>query len=201
MSASAPLIQSWESRHTIYQLSNSSTISDEKIKEVAEKALLNVPSSFNSQSTRLVILLKKDHEQLWDFTKEILKPIVGEGFAATEAKLNGFRAAYGTILFYEDPVPVQELQKNFALYADRFPVWSEHTSAMHQFALWTALDAEGLGANLQHYSPLVDEKISKTWNVPAAWSLKGQLVFGKPAGGAHEKTQKPLEERLFVHGA
>ena len=47
---------------------------------------------------------------------------------------------------------------------------------MHQFAAWTALEAEGLGANLQHYSPLPDQKASETWNIPLEWSLKAQLV-------------------------
>ena len=67
--------------------------------------------------------------------------------------------------------------------------------------VWTALEQEGFGANLQHYNPLIDQQISATWNVPANWSLKSQLVFGKPAGQPFEKTFKPLEERVFVHGA
>ena len=67
--------------------------------------------------------------------------------------------------------------------------------------VWTALDAEGLGANLQHYNPLIDERVSKEWNVPLDWSLKGQLVFGTPAGKPKDKTFKPVEERVFVHGA
>lgn len=91
------------------------------------------------------------------------------------------------------------------MYADRFPTWSEHTSAMHQYALWTALEAEGFGANLQHYNPLPDQKASEIWNVPLEWSLKAQLVFGGEAEGAREKLpkkdQKPLSERVFVHGA
>ena len=67
--------------------------------------------------------------------------------------------------------------------------------------VWTALEVEGFGANLQHYNPLIDEKIAATWNIPQVWSLKGQLVFGKPAGKAGEKSFKPLEERVFIHGA
>ena len=67
--------------------------------------------------------------------------------------------------------------------------------------MWTALEKEGFGANLQHYNPLIDEKIAATWNVPQNWSLKSQLVFGKPAGQPYPKTFKPLEERVFVHGA
>ena len=63
-----------------------------------------------------------------------------------------------------------------------------------------ALDREGFGANLQHYNPLIDEKVASEWNLPKNWSLKGQLVFGKPVGDPKEKSFKPLEERVFVHG-
>jgi uncharacterized protein len=73
---------------------------------------------------------------------------------------------------------------------------------MHQYVLWTALEKEGFGANLQHYNPLIDQKIASTWNVPENWSLKSQLVFGKPEGQPGEKQFKPVEgERVFIHGA
>jgi predicted oxidoreductase (fatty acid repression mutant protein) len=71
---------------------------------------------------------------------------------------------------------------------------------MHQFVLWAALEAEGFGANLQHYNPVVDRKVQEHWNVPLDWSLKAQLVFGGRAGQLPEKTFQPLEERVFVHG-
>ena len=91
------------------------------------------------------------------------------------------------------------------LYADKFPQWSEHTSAMHQYALWVALETEGLGCNLQHYNPLPNKKASEVWKIPEDWDLKAQLVFGTPAEGAREglaeKTQQPLEERLLTFGA
>jgi hypothetical protein len=41
------------------------------------------------------------------------------------------------------------MQEAFPLYADRFPEFSAHASGMHQFVAWTALEAEGFGANLQ----------------------------------------------------
>jgi predicted oxidoreductase (fatty acid repression mutant protein) len=67
-------------------------------------------------------------------------------------------------------------------------------------AVWTALSSEGLGANLQHYSPLIDEQIQKTWNIPANWKLDAQLVFGTPTGAPHEKAFAPLEDRFKVFG-
>jgi predicted oxidoreductase (fatty acid repression mutant protein) len=109
------------------------------------------------------------------------------------------------ILFYEDPTPVKALQSKLPQYADKFPDWSEHTSAMHQYAAWTALEAEGFGANLQHYNPLPDQKASEIWDIPLEWSLKAQLVFGGLQEGAREKLatrdeQKIAGGRLFVHG-
>ena len=38
-------------------------------------------------------------------------------------------------------------KNNSPLYAHNFPVWAEHTSAMHQYAIWNALAALNIGAN------------------------------------------------------
>ncbi|KAJ8096931.1 Nitroreductase-like protein [Lipomyces tetrasporus] len=201
MTASKTFFDAACTRRTYYKLTNKSTIPDSRIVELVNAAVLNVPSSFNSQSTRLVVLLKEEHQKLWEIAKETLKAMLpADAFVTTEQRLNGFQNAYGTILFFESPEPVKALQEKLPMYADRFPMWSEHASAMHQFFLWTALEAEGLGANLQHYNPLIDERVSTDWNVPAEWSLKAQLVFGTPTGEPMEKTYQPLKERVFVHG-
>ncbi|PSN59316.1 hypothetical protein BS50DRAFT_537572, partial [Corynespora cassiicola Philippines] len=105
-------------------------------------------------------------------------------------------------LFLEDPEPLEALREALSIYAHSFGDWSEHTSAMHQYALWTALEAEGLGANLQHYNPLIDRKAQEHWKIPAEWRLRSQLVFGGKVADAGEKEFKPVEGvRLFVHGA
>lgn len=36
-------------------------------------------------------------------------------------------------MFFEDPTPIKELQTKYAIYAEHFPQWSEHTSAIHQY--------------------------------------------------------------------
>ena len=98
MVSSAEFLSPVETRRSIYPLSNSSPISDDRIVEIVRTAILHVPSSFNSQSTRAVVLLKKEHEKLWDITKECLKPQVPEEqFQQTSKRLDGFRAGYGTV--------------------------------------------------------------------------------------------------------
>ena len=72
---------------------------------------------------------------------------------------------------------------------------------MHQYVLWTAFEVEGLGCNLQHYNPLIDLRLETEFDVPTTWSLKAQLVFGKPEGekpGAKPKNE--LEKSLKVFG-
>lgn len=187
-------------RRTYYSLSNESTISDQQIKEIIETALLNVPSSFNSQSTRIVLLLNENHKKIWEITKDVLKKIVPEAaFEQTRKKIDGsFASGYGTILFFEDSEVVEGLQKSFASYADKFPSWSQHTSGMHQFAVWTMLEDAGMGASLQHYNPLIDELVAQQWHINPKWKLIAQMPFGKPAGEPGEKTHEPLDKRFLV---
>jgi len=206
MASTLNIVDAAKKRRTNYQLTNTSPISDAVIQDLCKTALQHVPSSFNTQTTRLVLLLKAEHEKLWDITKDILKAIVpAESFSSTEQKINGFRAAYGTILFFEDPAPTKELQPKFPTLADKFPQWSEHTSAMHQFFLWTALDAEGFGVNLQHYNPLIDEKVKNEWGIDPEYKLISQLVFGTPKAPPGPRpelvTLKPIEETFKTFGA
>ncbi|WP_461826213.1 nitroreductase family protein [Dysgonomonas sp.] len=189
-----------ENRRTYYSISNKSTISDDRIKEIIDFAVLHVPSAFNSQSARVVLLLGDHHKKLWNIVKDVLKKLVpADAFPATEAKIDGaFAAGYGTVLFFEDQSVVEGLQNAFPSYSENFPVWSQHTSAMHQFAIWTMLEEAGLGASLQHYNPIIDEAVAKEWNINSKWKLIAQMPFGTPAGEPGSKEFQPLESRVSV---
>ena len=104
------------------------------------------------------------------------------------AVLDGFAAGYATVLFYEDQVVVRSLQEQFVLYADNFPVWSEHSSAIAQYAVWTALAEQNIGASLQHYNPVIDAEVAATYSIPDHWKLRAQLVIGSIEAPAGEKT-------------
>ena len=87
-----------KNRRTIYKLEKKSSISDEKIKDILTTAIKDVPSSFNSQSTRLVVLLKDEHDKFWDVVRDILKAHVPEDkWEYTGNRIAGFRNAYGTV--------------------------------------------------------------------------------------------------------
>ena len=105
------------------------------------------------------------------------------------------------VLFFTDRPTISGMQENYSVYADKFPIWADQSDAMHQYAIWTALELEGLGANLQHYNPLIDSKVAEQWNVPKGWQLSSQLVFGAPAAPAGEKTFLDVADRFKVYGA
>lgn len=194
---SKEFLKAVEDRRSIYGISKESTISDQRIKEIIEHAVKYAPSAMNSQSARIVVLFGKHHDRLWDITMEALRKIVPpHQFDKTENKINSFKSGYGTILFYEDKSVIESLQEKFTLYKDNFPIWSQQSNGMHQFIIWTALEAEGLGASLQHYNELIESDVRNEWNIPGNWQLIAQMPFGKPTAAPGKKEFKPLEERI-----
>ncbi|EAW10442.1 nitroreductase family protein [Aspergillus clavatus NRRL 1] len=201
------LIELAKGRRTIYKLGKNSPVPDSKIEELVNTAILHVPSAFNTQSTRLVVLLHAEHEKLWDTVIDTFMELVKSGAVPeqiwknqTLPKLQGMKNGVGTILFYEDPAHIAPFSEKFATYKDHFQSWAEHSNAMHQYFLWTALESLGFGANLQHYNPLIDAPVAKKWDIPTDWRLIAQLVFGGREGEPGEKTQKPVEERVKIFG-
>ena len=186
-------------RRSFYGISKEAVISDDKINEVIEHAVKHTPSAFNSQSTRVVLLLGQHHDKLWDFAKEALRKIIpADQFGDTENKINSFQNGYGTVLFFEDTSVIESLQTRFALYKDNFPIWSQQTSGMHQYAIWTSLELEGFGASLQHYTELIEADVKKEWNIPNEWKFIAQMPFGKPTAQPDEKQYQPLEDRIKI---
>ncbi len=189
-----------QKRRSFYELTDRSALSDAELEQLLRFAAEHVPSAFNSQTTRLVLLTGEAHRKLWNIVKETLRKIVpAEAFVRTESKIDtSFAAGYGTVLFWEDQQIVRELQEKFPAYAANFPTWSEQTNAMHQLAVWVMLEDAGLGASLQHYNPLIDDEIKTVWQLPEHWKLIAEMPFGLPAGQPGEKTMQPLDERVLV---
>ncbi|WP_088810084.1 MULTISPECIES: nitroreductase family protein [Listeria] len=184
-------------RRSIYALDKNVSLSQNEIEDIIKEAVKLSPSSFNSQSSRAVILFGESHDKLWNMTEETLRGIVpAESFASTEEKIASFRAGYGTVLFFEDTEVIEGLQENFALYADNFPIWSEQSTGIAQHSVWVALANAGIGASLQHYNPLIDDAVQAEFDLPANWNLRAQMPFGNIVAEPGEKEFIDDEKRF-----
>ncbi|KAJ6000212.1 Nitroreductase family protein [Penicillium waksmanii] len=206
-SATSTLLELVKGRRTYYGLKGESPISDDAIERIVQDSVLHVPSSFNTQTSRVVLLLKEEHKKVWDIAIKAIEGLVAAGHipkesfeSSTKPKLESFRAAYGTVLFFVDYESLAPIKEKFAIYADKFDPFALESNAMSQYFVWLALESEGFGANLQHYSPLIDEQVAKTWDLPASWKLDAQLVFGTPTSEPGEKAFEPIENRFKVFG-
>ena len=174
-------------RRSIYHLGKNVNQSNDDIVKLIKDIVNQTPSSFHSQTSRIVVLLGQEHDALWEITRDVLRAIVADGnFEPTDKKIDSFKAAKGTVLFYEDKEVVEGLQKQFPPYADNFPIWSEHSTGLSQYAVWLALAEVNIGASLQHYNPIIDADVAKRWDIPKNWVLRAQMPFGSiesPAGG------------------
>ncbi len=187
-------------RRSIYALGRNVKLSTDELTDLIKTNMKQAPTPFNNQTTRAVILFGDSHEKLWDIVINRLKQEVPDeaAFARTAAKINNFKAAFGTILFYTETKTVKEFEDNFPLYADNFQDWSEQAQGNAQYSVWTSLAENGLGANLQHYNPLIDDEVRVAFNIPASWRLRAEMDFGSIEAPAGDKEYMADDDRFLV---
>lgn len=192
-------IEAIKKRRSVYGIGKESPLTQKEIISLVEETLQHMPSAFNSQSSRVVILFAQKHEQLWTMVRSALAQIIPtENFASTEQKVQSFLNGFGTILFFDDVEVTTAYADKFASYSALFPSWADQSSGMLQFAIWTLLESKGLGVNLQHYNPLIDDTVKDAFALPKSWRLIAQMPFGEMTGEAKAKMIVPLEERLII---
>lgn len=187
-------------RRSIYALGRNVKLSTDDLTDLIKTNMKQAPTPFNNQTTRAVILFGDSHEKLWDIVINRLKQEVPDeaAFARTAAKINNFKAAFGTILFYTETKTVKEFEDDFPLYADNFQDWSEQAQGNAQYSVWTSLAENGLGANIQHYNPLIDDEVRAAFNIPASWRLRAEMDFGSIEAPAGDKEYMADDDRFLV---
>ena len=189
-----------KNRRSLYAIDDQKVVDEERVEEIVKYAVKHTPTAFNSQTGRVLILFDEESNKFWDIVEDALRKIVPEDqFSSSKEKIDGFRSGYGTVLFYEDMSVVKKMQEDFPLYSENFPKWSEQSSGMLQYNVWTLLEAEGLGASLQHYSELIDEEVRANWDIEENWRFVAQMPFGNPTEEAGEKEFMPLEDRVWIY--
>lgn len=192
-------ISAIENRRSIYHLGKNITLSKDAISNLIKSCVKHAPSAFNSQTSRIIVLFEENHDILWEITREALRAkVASEKFGPTDQKITSFKNAYGTILYFEEQDTVKKLQDTYPSYAQNFPVWSEQSTGIIQFAIWCALSEENIGASIQHYNELIETGIREKFSVPASWKITGQMPFGSIESPADKKEFLSVEERVKI---
>lgn len=194
-------VENMKKRKSFYNLDKNINISKTEITDFVKDVFYYSPTPFNAQNSKGVVLLGKEHDYLWgSIVMENLRKKVNDDdkFKETESKINSFKKAYGTVLIFEDMDIISNLQNKFPVYHDQFIEWSDHSSGMVTMSLWTGFTEMGLGANLQHYNPIIDSEVREKWNIPESWKLKGQLVFGNIYEDSPYKSKIDINEIVLV---
>jgi predicted oxidoreductase (fatty acid repression mutant protein) len=179
-------------RRSIRKLKKSNDVDREVIEKILRTSMY-VPSAFNMQSYRIVALNGKNHDDLWDIVEEMLIEKMGKEKyieRGTGKKIQGFRGGNGTLLVFEDENVLDEKREKFKSYREQVPSWSYQGSGILQYAIWLQLVDIGLSASLQHYNPMIDERVKERFQIDDSWSLISQIPYGL---GDEE-----LEPREFV---
>lgn len=173
------IVDLFSKRHSFYDINNKIQVDDNTIVNIIKKCLELYPSSFNTQSARVLLLLNGEHQRFWSLTENILLESSPQDKAdAIKKRILSFAKGYGTILFFDDTDIVNDLKKKMPLYATSFKNWSHQSNAILQFMIWCALADINIGASMQHYNPLIDKVVKDNFNIPQNLELIAQMPFG-----------------------
>ena len=71
-------IEELKARRSQYALTSESPVSDQEIVKTVEDVTVQVPSAFNSQPQRAVVLFGDANQKLWNIVKETLRKVVSD---------------------------------------------------------------------------------------------------------------------------
>ena len=168
-------------RRSIRKLKKSNNVNRKVIEEILRKSMY-VPSAFNMQSYRIVVVDGSNHDDLWNIVEEMLIEKMGKEKyieKGTVNKIAGFKGGNGTLLVFEDERVLEEKREKFKSYRELVSSWSHQGSGIIQYAIWLQLVEAGLSASLQHYNPMIDERIKERFKIDDKWSLISQIPYGE----------------------
>lgn len=181
-----------EQRRSYYSINKQLPVGRELVAETVRKITALVPDAFDMKSSRVVLVMGEKQDMLWDAIYDVF------GGKVPRKKIDSFKAGAGTVLYGYDSGVVAEFQGQFPLYAQNFPDWARQASGMLQLSIWSALRELGIGASLQHYNPVIDEKIRALFDLPSSYVLVAQMPFGGIGAEPEAKEKEDIEKRVRV---
>ncbi len=148
-----------------------------------------VPSAFDAQPWRVVVLLER-HDEFWDGVVETIeRRLEGERRDRYLARAAGMRAGGMTLLIFEDRALTGPRDN---LSVDEARDQASQSQGMLQLALWLTISTHGLVTSLQHWQFLIEDVATAFVGLPAEGSrLVTFMPVGSPAGPPEARTPRP----------
>lgn len=184
--------ESLKQRRTYYNINKALPVKESVVTGLVKELTELVPDAFNMKSTFVAVALGAKQDLLWDTIYDAF------GGKVSREKIDGFKNGAGTILYFYDSEIVKGMQEKFPLYAANFPNWAQQASAMLQINVWSGLRELGIGASLQHYNPVIDEKIRELFKIPDRYQLVAQMPFGGIVQEPGVKEKEDIDKRVKI---
>lgn len=102
---SSTYLEAVKHRRTVYGVTDTISVSDDRIIEIVNQVIQSLPSSWNMQSTRILVTLGKEHKRFWDVVINVAKPFIlgqkgEEDWQRNEERFRSFQNAYGTVCIF-----------------------------------------------------------------------------------------------------
>lgn len=185
-----------ENRRSIYNLDKNLPVFSGKIIDLVRDSVRWVPDAFDMKSQRVIILMDGQHERFWSAVYDEL--VRHTGGPVSRDRIDSFVAAAGTILYFYDAAVVEETRRRYPMYAELFHDWVMQSNGMLQFAIWTGLSTLGVGANIQHYNPVIDKMVREMFDLPDVWTLVAQMPFGGIVEAPNPKIDEDINIRVKI---
>lgn len=179
-------------RRSVYALKKELPVSENEVIKAIEETAALVPDAFDCKSQRVVVVLGENQYKLWDAIYDAF-----EGKIARD-KIDSFKSAAGTVLYFTDEDVTKNLTESYPAYAPNFPIWNGQANGMLQISIWAVLAELGIGSNLQHYNPVIDDTIKKMFNIPENYKLVAQMPFGGIITAPTPKASEDISKRVTV---
>lgn len=187
-----------ESRRSVYHIGRNSSYSAEDVADRLKELTPSLPTAFNIQTTRFVVVSDQVNEGVWDIIDEVQKEVLpGENYEIMAPVYQAAKEGIGTVLLFEDLEDVESMPTG----EERAHRYKENNHGIAALATWLALREMDLGASLHHHNIGYDEgydlSIKEYLGLPQTWELIAQMPFGSIETYPDPKDKMDVDEQVL----
>ncbi|MDO4680752.1 MAG: nitroreductase family protein [Aerococcus sp.] len=184
-------------RRSTYVMSANTSVSEDAIVSRLRENLQQVPTAYNAQTTRYVVLFGDANKKLWqhlyDVQKDVLQSDQWEQYGPV---IESYQNVLGTVVFFEDQDALEHIPGGSR------ETYKQNNAGNGQLVTWLTLTELGLGATLNHfnigYAQGFDSKVRELFNLPDTYEMTAQMPFGAIEQAPYPKETISTDEQVKV---